>query len=541
MKFIKKAKRGFTLVELVVVIAVIAILAAVSVGAYFGVTDSANNSKLEQEAKVVHTNIQLVGSVGNDNQNLNKNGLFVKDLDIFESELNAMSGSTYDVVISEPESISNPTVYLFNSSVTNGANLVNTRYDSFGYYTPTVGGKRASVNIPTGDIEITKLDFEVENNPSTTVPDAPTTDVPPVATEPTVTPSVHEHTFANTYTHDETHHWYASTCGHDEEVRKVEHDFDDEVIESSCDTDGYTRHTCKDCGYYFDDETVLAAHTLVDDEKVPATCTEPGKEAGKHCTKCDYTEGGETIPALDHDLGDWIVDSQATCTSEGEHHKECSRCDYEETEIINKKDHIEDVETKEDYVEPTCTEPGSYNMVVRCKDCKEIIKTTSHTIPASHTLVDDAKVEPTCTEPGKEAGKHCTKCEYTEGGAAISALGHRTYLNGKCTSCDESKVIYLDASVWDPSSCRLEAYFFDNGTEFVTMTKVTDKIFKVTVPKKGYPKIIFCRMNPSASEGAWTSRWNQTGNLTIPTDSKNYIKITGWDDNQTPNWSTYTE
>ena len=65
MKFIKKAKRGFTLVELVVVIAVIAILAAVSVGAYFGITDSANKSKLESEARGILTNIQLIAN-GND-------------------------------------------------------------------------------------------------------------------------------------------------------------------------------------------------------------------------------------------------------------------------------------------------------------------------------------------------------------------------------------------------------------------------------------------------------------------------------------------
>ena len=50
MKHPKKSKKGFTLVELVVVIAVIAILAAVSVGAYFGVTESAKDSKLTQEA-----------------------------------------------------------------------------------------------------------------------------------------------------------------------------------------------------------------------------------------------------------------------------------------------------------------------------------------------------------------------------------------------------------------------------------------------------------------------------------------------------------
>ena len=62
MKLFKKAKKGFTLVELVVVIAVIAILAAVSVGAYFGVTDSANKSACEQEAKAFHTSLMIVAN-----------------------------------------------------------------------------------------------------------------------------------------------------------------------------------------------------------------------------------------------------------------------------------------------------------------------------------------------------------------------------------------------------------------------------------------------------------------------------------------------
>lgn len=53
MKINKKFKKAFTLVELVVVIAVIAILSAVSVGAYFGITDSANSSAAEQYKKQV--------------------------------------------------------------------------------------------------------------------------------------------------------------------------------------------------------------------------------------------------------------------------------------------------------------------------------------------------------------------------------------------------------------------------------------------------------------------------------------------------------
>ena len=55
-------KKGFTIVELVIVIAVIAILAAVSVGASFGVTESAKNSQALQEGKALHTNMLLIGN-----------------------------------------------------------------------------------------------------------------------------------------------------------------------------------------------------------------------------------------------------------------------------------------------------------------------------------------------------------------------------------------------------------------------------------------------------------------------------------------------
>ena len=47
----RSLKKGFTLVELVVVIAVVAILAAVSVGAYFGITATANLSAAKQHIK----------------------------------------------------------------------------------------------------------------------------------------------------------------------------------------------------------------------------------------------------------------------------------------------------------------------------------------------------------------------------------------------------------------------------------------------------------------------------------------------------------
>ena len=76
MKMNKKLKKGFTLVELVVVIAVIAILAGVSVGAYFGITASANASAAEQEGKAFHTNLVLLANTpDNDYCTINSKGL----------------------------------------------------------------------------------------------------------------------------------------------------------------------------------------------------------------------------------------------------------------------------------------------------------------------------------------------------------------------------------------------------------------------------------------------------------------------------------
>ena len=70
MKLFRKMKKGFTLVELVVVIAVIAILAAVSVGAFFGVTESAKASQQESEAKQLYDAVLIVGTSNSSNHSI---------------------------------------------------------------------------------------------------------------------------------------------------------------------------------------------------------------------------------------------------------------------------------------------------------------------------------------------------------------------------------------------------------------------------------------------------------------------------------------
>ncbi len=103
-------------------------------------------------------------------------------------------------------------------------------------------------------------------------------------------------------------------------------------------------------------------------------------------------------------------------------------------------------------------------------------------------------------------------------------------------------ILYLTPnSNWTQANARFAAYFFGNGEQWSSMTDSDgDGIYEVAVPS-GYPKVIFCRMNPSASTNNWNNKWNQTGDLTIPTDGNNHFTVkSGTWDGATDTWSTYT-
>ena len=74
------------------------------------------------------------------------------------------------------------------------------------------------------------------------------------------------------------------------------------------------------------------------------------------------------------------------------------------------------------------------------------------------------------------------------------------------------------------------------------MTSASGGYYQGTVPE-GYSQVIFCRMNPNGSKD-WNGKWNQTEDLTIPTDGKNQYNISGWgpDGGKSPgSWSTYDD
>ncbi len=100
--------------------------------------------------------------------------------------------------------------------------------------------------------------------------------------------------------------------------------------------------------------------------------------------------------------------------------------------------------------------------------------------------------------------------------------------------------VYLDVnSSWPEAGARFAVYYFNDADDtngWVDMVADGD-LYKAEIPA-GYPSMIFCRMNPNAAENNWGNKWNQSGNLSVPTDNKNCFAqpYGNWDGADDTNW-----
>ena len=108
----------------------------------------------------------------------------------------------------------------------------------------------------------------------------------------------------------------------------------------------------------------------------------------------------------------------------------------------------------------------------------------------------------------------------------------------------DAKYIYLKPnSNWKQSNARFAAYVFTScgdGT-WIDLEKTCNGDYyrsEKMIPANHYG-VIFCRMNPSTDANNWNNKWNQTGDLIIPTDGKNLFTVpSGAWDGSTETWET---
>ena len=261
------------------------------------------------------------------------------------------------------------------------------------------------------------------------------------------------------------------SCGEKETRDKqlADHTFGDWTMAkaATCTEAGVMERSCS-CGEKETSAIKPTGHTEETLPAVDATCTTTGLTEGTKCSVCgtvivaqqvvgtinhNYVDGKCTVcklvdPAVcTHNVGDWIVDTPATCTTEGSKHIECTLCKTVlQTETIPATDHnYTSVVTP-----PTCTEQGYTTHTCECGDsyvdayvdaldhdwndgeittpatCTETgVKTYTCTRSGcgqtktevvdalDHDEVTHEAQEPTCTEIGWDAYVTCTHCDYT--------------------------------------------------------------------------------------------------------------------------------
>ena len=201
------------------------------------------------------------------------------------------------------------------------------------------------------------------------------------------------------------------------------HSYKDVVTAPTCTEKGYTTHTCACGDSYVDTYTNPLGHDLKDDAAVAATCTTAGTTAGKHCTRCDYKEGMETIAALGHDLKDDAAVA-ATCTTAGTTAgKHCTRCDYKEgMETIAALGHAWD----EGEVTKEATETTQGSMTYTCTRCPA---TKRDILPASGLVAtavyNDVKNDTSWFYPG---------VQYCLSYGLMSGMGNGSFAPGEYTT-----------------------------------------------------------------------------------------------------------
>ena len=265
----------------------------------------------------------------------------------------------------------------------------------------------------------------------------------------------HEHSYGD-WQKDETQHWKECRCGEKTEVGN--HTFDDWTItkEPTTTETGSRERTCSICKYTQEETIPVHEHSIHDEawkyddtehwqecscgerlnvanhiygewrETKPATETEAGSRE-RDCTVCDYVQT-ETIPMLEHEhsYGDWQKDKT-------QHWKEC-RCG-EKTEVGN--------HTFDDWTitkEPTTTETGS-----RERTCSVCEYTQEETIPVHEHSIHDETWKYDDTEHWQECscGEKLNVANHTYGDWKVTKEATETEVGSRergCTVCEYVQV-----------------------------------------------------------------------------------------------------
>lgn len=227
------------------------------------------------------------------------------------------------------------------------------------------------------------------------------------------------------------------------------------LVPATCTTDGSYDEVVR-CTE--DNEIISTKHHVIPatghkfvDTVVAPTCTAQGYTLHK-CSVCGEETKDTYTDALGHEYGEWVIDVEATENTEGSKHRDCIRGDDTQTAVIPKLTHVHTpaAAVKENEVPATCETEGSYDEVVRCSKCGEVITTTHKTTPAlGHKWKATKVVAPTYESEGyteyvcENDPSHTKKGDYT-----AKLDGVKLTVNGKYSSYGSVEGYDFDKATW---------------------------------------------------------------------------------------------
>ena len=165
--------------------------------------------------------------------------------------------------------------------------------------------------------------------------------------------------------------------GYSYEIRSnLGHNYNETIKEPTCTESGSTTFSCPDCYYsYVTDEREAQGHNYIE-KLTPPTCTEQGYTT--YACQCGDSYVSDYVDATGHNLGEWFVVIEATCTVDGENQRKCNNCNYYEAETIATLGHTY-VTT---VIIPTCTERGYTTYTCFCGDTyvSDYVDALGHTL-----------------------------------------------------------------------------------------------------------------------------------------------------------------
>ena len=233
-----------------------------------------------------------------------------------------------------------------------------------------------------------------------------------------------------------------------------------------CTKYGYDIVVCSICGQYSHKNLIepLGHNVVIDVAKAP-TCTESGLTEGSHCSRCDIILAAQnTLPAAGHKYDDkydescnvcgYVRDAEcihaeletipgkaATCTESGlTDGAKCKKCGetVTEQEVIPATGHTSGAPVKENEIESTCTNSGSYDEVVYCSKCSVELSRVTETLPAAGHKYDD-EYDESCNVCGYIRDAKCRHTELeTVSGRAASCTESGLTDGAKCKKCGET-------------------------------------------------------------------------------------------------------